>query len=276
MDYTNYLTTPKGHYCEVKDITNGDYLILVKFLQAENYKKFFECLEEITRKSIPNFDEFDIIEKCYVFIAMCMYSIRGSISVNNTMIGSQQISLALILDNIEKSYSPDYVVQYKLNNGFVLKFGYPKTYTFQSETPVIDFYSGLIGYNDIVLQQNQKEQLKNKLGTRQLSFIDDFLRQKMVSICNIFDGVPMNKFQMNIVGQSLISNVIGFYKFPLDSFYKMMYIMVKHIRMSYSDFMKITHVQSDILLKCIAQENAKMTQEAKSGNIATIGRQLDD
>jgi hypothetical protein len=35
-----------------------------------------------------DFDDFDIIEKCYIWIAMCMYSIRSTIEVTNKQLGS--------------------------------------------------------------------------------------------------------------------------------------------------------------------------------------------
>ena len=89
MDYYNFLTTPSGRYCEVRDILNEDYITLVKFIESENYKGFFDCLNEIVRKDIPNFDDFDIIDKSYVYMAMCMYSIRGVIEINNPQLGSQ-------------------------------------------------------------------------------------------------------------------------------------------------------------------------------------------
>ena len=34
MTYKNYLTTPSGRFCEVSDITNGDYVVLIKYLQG--------------------------------------------------------------------------------------------------------------------------------------------------------------------------------------------------------------------------------------------------
>jgi hypothetical protein len=87
MEYYNFLTTPSGRYCEVKDIINEEYLIMVKFLESENYKAFFQCLNEIVYRDIPNFDEFNIIDKCYVYMAMCMYSIKGAITINNKQLG---------------------------------------------------------------------------------------------------------------------------------------------------------------------------------------------
>lgn len=263
MEYTNYLTTPSGRYCQVKDITNGQYLILVKFLQAGNIKKFFECLDQIVKKSIPDFDDYDVAEKCYVYIAMCMYSIRAFISVNNKMIGSQQVSMATILNNIESSYTRDFICQYQLKEGVVLKFGYPKRFNFQGETPVIDYFSGLKGYNNVELNQVQVKQLKAKIGTKTLMFIDDYLRDKCSSVGDLFHGVPMNSFEMDILSQSMVANVVGFFKMPLDTFYHVMYAMIKHLRMSYSDFLKISQLEANIMMKICAEENEKLNEETK-------------
>ena len=87
MVYKNYLTTPTGRYCEISDISNSDYLVLLKYLQGEHYSAFFDCLNEIVKRDLNDFDDYDIVEKCYIYIAYCMYSIRGSISVTNKMIG---------------------------------------------------------------------------------------------------------------------------------------------------------------------------------------------
>ena len=276
MEYINYLTTPSGRYCQVKDISNGDYLILVKYLQSQNFSKFFECLDVIVKRSIPNLDQFDIVQRCYVYIAMCMYSIRGTISVNNVMLGTQEISLALILNNIESCYTRDFIVQYQLKDGVILKFGYPKKFEYQNEIPSIDYFSGLIGYNDVILSQEQKLILKKKLDTKTLMFIDDFLRNKCISMCDIFHGVPMNKFQFNLFNQSIIVNVLSFYKMPLESFYSIMYAMIKHLRMSYSDFLKINHLQTTIMMNYAIEQNAKINEQSKKGNVGSIGKMIED
>ena len=83
MDYYNFLTTPSGKYCEVREILNEDYLILVKFIESENYKGFYNCLDKIIKNDIIDFDNLNIIDKCYVYMAYCMYSIRGVIEVNH-------------------------------------------------------------------------------------------------------------------------------------------------------------------------------------------------
>lgn len=276
MTYKNYLTTPAGRYYELTEISNGDYLILIKYLQGENYQMFFQCLTEIVSRDIKDFDDLDFIEKCYVFLAYCMYSIRGNIVVNNPMIGDQDISISLILNNIEMGYIQNHVVDYKLSQNFVLQFGYPKSFFFDNGSPVIDFYSGLIGFNGVELSEAEKVKLKETLGTKQLSFIDDYLREQFKNTCDIFHGVPMNQMVVNLINEGMIGNVIGFYKMPLDGFYHIMYAMIKHLRMSYSDFMKISQIETNIMLGFAAEENKKMDEQSKSGDIGSIGRALSN
>lgn len=276
MVYKNYLTTPTGRYCELSEISNREYLILIKYLQAEDFQRFFECLNEIAKKDINDFDDFDIVEKYYVYLAYCMYSIRGSITVKNNIIGDQEILISLILNNIENGYIQNNTFDYKLNDNIIFQFGYPKTFFFDNGIPVIDFYSGLIGYNGQVITKEQKDALKKKLGTKQLSFIDDYLREKFENKCDIFYGVPMNKMTVNLVSESMIGNIIGFYKMPLDGFYHVMYAMIKHLRMSYSDYMKISQVETNIMLGFAAEENKKMDEGTKKGDISTIGRALNN
>ena len=86
-----------------------------------------------------------------------MYSIRGSIDVNNNQIGSQEVQLGLILNNIETSYPLNKTVDYKLSDNFILNFGNPKNFIFDGDIPIIDYYSGLIGFNGNFLTEDEKE-----------------------------------------------------------------------------------------------------------------------
>lgn len=276
MVFKNYLTTPSGRYCEIEELSNKVYFILVKYLQAQDYKKFFSILNEVIKKDIPDFDDFDIVDKVYVYIAQCMYSVRGTLEVNNTQLGPQEVQMGLILNNIETSYPINKIVDYKISDNFVLNFSYPKNFMFEGEMPIIDYYSGLIGFNGKVLSKEEKEQLKEKLGTKHKTFIDTHLRNNFYVDFDLLHGVPMNSLKMNLFGESMLANVIAFYRMPLDSFYHLMYAVIKHLRMSYSDFMKISQVEATILLKHVSDENKAMNESVKKGDITTIGRVMSD
>lgn len=276
MTYKNYLTTPSGRYCEVSDISNGDYIVLIKYLQGENYSSFFKCLDEIVKRDLSDFDEYDVVEKCYIYIAYCMYSIRSCITVNNKNLGDQDVNLNLVLNNIESSYHKNRFEYYQINDNVKLKFKYPTKFYFSNNIPVIDYYSGLVGFNEEVLTDEQKNELKEKLGTKTMTFIDDFLREKFNEDVDIFNGVPMNSMKIGLISETMVANIIGILKMPLDSFYQILYAVIKHLRMSYSDYMKISQIESTILLNHVADENKKMMEDSKGGGIPTIGRMMQD
>ena len=264
MEYYNFLTTPSGRYCEVRDITNEEYLVMVKFIESENYKGFFQCLDEFAKKNINDFDSFNIIDKCYIYIAICMYSIRGTITVNNKQLGEQQISLSLILNNIENSYS-EKTFTYEIKKGAVLTFGYPSKFIMEDNLPVIDWFSGFKKFNDIEVTDEMREKLKNTLKTKDLMGIEQVAREAFGVECDLFSGVPMNKMLLTLCSESLILNALFFYKYPLQGIYAEMYSCCKHLKMSFNDFMKRSHVETDIFLSFAKKENEEYAKKDSSG-----------
>lgn len=264
MDYYNFLTTPSGHYCEVKDITNEEYLVMVKFIESENYKAFFQCIDEIVKKNIPDFDNLNVIDKCYIYMAMCMYSVKGSISVNNTQIGEQIIPISLILNNIEEMYT-NKTYEYVLKKGVVLYFNLPTDFTVEDNLPVIDWFSGLYKMNDQVLTKDQIKLLKKSLKTKDLMVIEDGIRERFFDEVDLFKGIPMNEMKMGLCSESMILNSLFFFKYPLQGFYAEMYSCCKHLKMSFNDFMKRSHVETDIFLQLAKQENEEFAKRDKTG-----------
>lgn len=264
MEYYNFLTTPSGRYCEVRDITNEEYLVMVKFIESENYKGFFQCLDEIVNKNIPDFDSFNIIDKCYVYIAMCMYSVRATITVNNKQIGEQLVTLALILNNIESSYQEKWF-EYEIKKGAILTFGYPTSFSIEDNMPVIDWFSGFKKFNDIEVTDEMRDKLRNTLKTRDVLSIEDKSRYNFDLECDIFNGVLMNQMNLLICSESLIMNTMYFFKYPLQAFYTEMYSCCKHLRMSFSDFMKRSHIEIENFINIAKQENEEIAKRDSSG-----------
>ena len=264
MEYYNFLTTPSGRYCEVRDITNEEYLVMVKFIESENYKAFFQCLDEIVIKNIPDFDSFNIIDKCYVYLAMCMYSVRGSITVNNKQLGEQLIQLALIINNIESEYK-EKEFQYEIKKGAVLTFGYPTSFSIEENLPVIDWFSGFKKFNGIEVTAEMRDKLKSNLKAKDLMAIEYQSREEFNIEVDLFSGVPMNSMKVMLCSESLLLNALFFYKYSLQTFYAEMYSCCKHLKMSFDDFMKRNHVEIEIFLGFAKKENEEMIKKDKSG-----------
>lgn len=264
MEYYNFLTTPSGRYCEVRDITNEEYLVMVKFIESENYKGFYQCLDEIVKKNIPDFDSFNIIDKCYVYIAMCMYSVRATITVNNKQIGEQLVTLSLILNNIESSYQEKWF-EYEIKKGAILTFSYPTSFSIEDNMPVIDWFSGFKKFNDIEVTDEMRDKLKSNLKAKDLMAIEQIARETFDIEVDLFQGVPMNEMKMNLCSESFMLNALFFFKYPLQAFYAEMYSCCKHLKMSFNDFMKRSHVEIDVFLSFAKKENEEYAKKDSSG-----------
>ena len=274
MEYYNFLTTPSGRYCEVRDITNEEYLVMVKFIESENYKAFFQCLDEIVIKNIPDFDSFNIIDKCYVYLAMCMYSVRGSITVNNKQLGDQLIQLGQILNNIESAYTYK-SFEYELKKGAVLTFEYPTSFNIEDNMPVIDWFSGFNKFNDIEVTPEMRDKLKSNLKAKDLMAVEQIARETFDIEVDLFQGVPMNEMKMNLCSESLIMNSMYFFKYPLEGLYMEMYSCCKHLKMSFTDYMKRSHAETEMFLSFAKRENEEFAKKDSSG-FGRMAQMIDD
>ena len=87
------------------------------------------------------------------------------------------------------------------------------------------------------------------MKTKDLLVIEDEIRERFFMEVDLFKGVPMNEMKMGICSESMILNTLFFFKYPLQGFYAEMYSCCKHLKMSFSDFMKRSHVETDIFLQ---------------------------
>lgn len=142
MRYYNYLTTPSGKNCSLFEISNKDYLVLLKFLNGENFKGFFTFLNSLISESIPDFDSFDICDKAYVYIAFYYYSIKSQISIKAEKFDAVDVPLTIILNSIEENYKKEHknISFFKWDN---CEVGYPTQLDISENSINIDYSSCL-------------------------------------------------------------------------------------------------------------------------------------
>ena len=267
MRYYNYLTTPSGKYCELNEISNKEYLVLLKFLQADNYRGFFKNLDEKVKETVPDFSNYNIVDKCYVYLALCTYSIRSVARVSNNFIGDQDVELTLLLDNIEKSYHDKRII-FDLNEKVKIVMGVPtKFYVDENNNITIDYLSNILSVNEKKMDEESSLRLLNALSTKQKMLIEEKVKSNLTEKFDIFENVPMNKLEIPLYRFPLILNIANIFRMGLKSFYDVMYMCMRHVEMDYQGFMELSYMESDIILKtCIEekQEEAKRMDSAMS------------
>lgn len=264
MYYYNYLTTPSGRYCILNEISNREYLILLKFLQSDNYRGFFENLNEKIKTTIPDFEDFDIVDKCYVYLTLCAYSIRSVVKVSNSFIGDQDVELTLMLHNIEKSYQ-NKKIDFKINDKLKITLGNPKKfYVDENNDITIDYLSNIISINDKIIDEDNKEKLMEKLPTKLKLKIEEHVINNLKEKFDIFENIPMNKLELPLFRFPLIMNIASIYKMGLKSFYDFMYMCMRHVKMTFEGFMELSYMETDIILKTCIEEKQEESKRMNS------------
>lgn len=261
MRYYNYLTTPSGRYCTLNELSNKEYLILLKFLQGDNYKGFFESIDEKIKETVKDFEDFNIVDKSYVYLALCVYCVKTAVVVSNKHIGDQTIEISTILNNIEKSYKDKKII-FKLSDKISITFGIPNSfYVDGNNNIIIDYLSNIIEVNGVKISKEEKVRLLNALSTKQKSLMENFILNNLTEKFDIFEGVPLNKLEIPLYRFPILINAANVFRLNLKSFYDMLYMMSRHVKMTYEGFMDMSFVESDIIIKTCIEEKTKESEQ---------------
>ena len=78
-----------------------------------------------------------------------------------------------------------------------------------------------------------------------------------------------------LCSESLILNALYFFKYPLEGLYMEMYSCCKHLKMSFGDFMKRSHAETEMFLSFAKRENEEYAKKDSSG-FGRMAQMIDD
>lgn len=277
--YYNYLTTPSSIECSLYEITNKDYLVLLKFLQSENYTGFFKCLDTFIKQSIINFDDFSFIDKIYTYIAFVFYNIRPSVSINHPKLGPTDLVLTAILDDIESSYVSKYEIL-EIAKNIKVKIHYPRFFHFENDEPIVDYDSSIyeIAKNEEwqkISAENSK-QLMNVLSTAESSKIEMCARTAFSNKINVFKLPMIDPVYVNTNGPDMIYLVCNLFKENLQNYYTELYIATHYLKMDKYGFDTLTPVEISMILKIMEEDKERQNNQSKNNKGMTIPSNIDE
>ena len=269
MRYYNYLTTPSGKKCKLNEIVNRDYIVLLKFLNGDNYEGFYEKLDSLISETIPNFNNFNIVDKAYIYIAFYFYSIKASIGVKAEKFDMVEVPLTTILDSIENSYIKEIKIGkfYKWND---CKISYPSILEIEDDTININYVSGLVSINGIELTTQNKLDLSKNAPLQALNEIESFIKKNFNS--DIFfakDQIGIKDIKDNVLNPGLFYSIAYIYKESLEHFYNMLYLMCHYVRISWDNLMDFTPIELSIVYNDFVEDKEEQNkrQKGKKGGI---------
>lgn len=266
IEYYNYLTTPSGKSFNLKEMCNKEYLILLKFLNGENYKGFYEALDSLIMESIPEFIELDICDKAYIYIACFYYSVRSAISLKSQKVDAVEVPLTVMLDSIENNYKSNHI-NIVIDNKWKCSLHYPKYLLFDDNNSIfIDKLSGLREIASIKIENKAKiDTLREALPTKLINDIEYNIDKNFDNDIVISEGgVAVAKVTEKALSPSLFYSIAFIYKDMIENFYNMQYLITHYIRVDWESVLKMTPVETTILYKNFIDDKEKQNENSKS------------
>lgn len=268
MQFYNEITTPSGKSCKIYDLYNKDYIILQKFIVSNNMYSFFESLDQLLSDNIKDFKSYTIYDKCYIYLALCIFCIKGKIQISHKQFGSLDIELIDVLDIIENEYkSIEFTI--KINDNISLLISFPNKIIVQDGDISIDYLSGIIGVikdNKITnITEEQREQLINKLNLSVSEKIIKSSKKKLKLYSNVFAKNKIaQELSLNLSGDDLLHFIYNIYKDDLNGQYNLIYNALQHLHLSYSDYLLLTPTETLIIFQEFIKQKEEEAESYKN------------
>ena len=264
IKYYNYCTVPSGKEYYLNELTNKDYLILLKFLNGENLKGFYNTLDLLIKDSIPEFDSLDICDKAYIYIVYYYYSVRSSISLKADKFDSVEVPLTILLDSLEQGYKKEHI-KCSFHN-WSADVHYPTKLIFDdNNTILIDYLSSLRAVATVPINAENLEQLRTQTSTKILSDLEYEVQQNLSYKVDISKNIPNSTdISDDVLSPGIFYSISYIYKDLLENFYNMQYLMTHYIKVSWDSLLNMTPLESSILYKNYIQDKEKQNEAAKN------------
>lgn len=259
MVYRNYFTTPSGKFCFIREMKNRDYLVLVKYLESEDYRNFFSNIDNFILEDIPDFSEFSVFDKAYTYLVICYYYIRPKFTMN-TDYGPKNIGIDVIIENMDNCVPGNMVCKI---GSFDFEFGLPKSFYFEEQDKFMyDYISGLVKVNGKEITEKERKEVYS-LPTQFLVKIEEEGRKHFNHEINIFEGNSVaNEITLNVYSPALIYVIISIFKDSLENFYQKLYYSVHYMKMTYDGYMDITPFEFDVIFEIFKKDKEKQNESS--------------
>lgn len=261
------MSTPSGKHYNLKELSNKEYLILLKFLNGENYEGFYNALDTLIIESIPDFKGLDLCDKVYIYIAYYFYSVRTSISLKSEKFDSAEVPLTVLLDSLETRYKKE-LIEVPFYN-WKAKIHYPTTIYFdEPNTIVVDHLTALRNIEGLEIKTEQIEDIRKSTPTKVLNDFYYEVVNGMGLKVDIAKDIPGTAdITENILNPGIFYSIAFIYKDLLDNFYNMQYLLTHYVRVSWEAILEMTPIETTILYKNFIEDKEKQNEKSKKGSI---------
>lgn len=272
------LILPSGRTIRVPEITNEHLFTIFKFSAAEDVVGFADYIENEVFKTVKG---LNCVEKVYIILyirILCLGPMIEMLGVEESGVAPKiSIDLYNVIEKIESL--PTIEEEIIEQDSFKITLGIPTKINYASPDEVI--FSCIrsvttdetkINFDDLTAEE--LDSIYNSLPPIFVSKLNDYLVKinntlgELVFIKND-ETLKLKEVKSGIVGNGIIAVILSLFKHDYKSFVEMIYHFINKVGGSYNDFLKLTHQDTQIMLKTYQLEMEKQNDElnkAKSGH----------
>lgn len=256
-------------------MSNREYLDIIKFTNASDYGGFYSYIDELIKATVPDFDEFDILDKAYVYLGFCFYSVKTAIPIKEKAIGGMtidgEVGLPIVLENIESKYVPRNKVV-ELSPSVKVTVGYPRTLVCDSDNIAIDYSTSVKNVNGKEFSYTEIQRLMEGINPNLVMKIWQETELDSPMVCNLVEGDNRVKIMANLCSPEIFYIIFMIFHYPLDVFYNELYIAVQYMRLTMTDFYKMSRLEFTIFIKNFNKDK----EEQKKENKTLVNPEMED
>ncbi len=272
------LILPSGRTIRVPEITNEHLFTIFKFSAAEDVVGFADYIENEIFKTING---LNCIEKVYIILYIRILCLGPMIEMLGVEEGGVAPKISIDLYNvIEKIESlPTVDEEIVVQDSLKITLGIPTKINYSSPDEVIfsciksiTTDEATINFDDLTIQE--LDSIYNSLPPLFVSKLNDFLVKTNDTLGDLVfikndEALKLKEIKSGIIGNGIITVILSLFKHDYKSFVEMIYHFINKVGGSYNDFLKLTHQDTQIMLKTYQLEMEKQNDElnkAKSGH----------
>ena len=272
MSFSVKIKLPSGKERRVPELSNQQYLTIVKF--AEN--KDYEGLNSFFEDTVLDVD-LNIFDRFYLLIYLRMLFVDDKLIITK---GERQIDVSLValLDSLETNYK-DLETSFE-ESGVHVILDLPTLSYFNKVDDLLISSIKSLTYGDTTLNfynlssEEQSEVLDNlpsSVFNRIKQFINTITTDLLdVTIIAKNEALGVERFGIDVIGNGVIHFISNIFATDLNQFYNMIYIFQNTITPGSDLFFKMSPIESKIVMnhhnKKVKEENEQLAKQQQANN----------
>lgn len=257
---------PSGKIVYFEELKNDLYLAIHKILINDDKESFFKLLDEHFLKTIPNFNELDLLDKIYLYILLYVYSIKPVIELNpdsvNTLFDEEvnRINLASVIEQLEElniSRTNELKLKSKIGD-ITIKYGLPKK--LENIEGKLTF-EPLSSITNIIINEDDYKVENDQLGLLEKILSPDNYYTLIKDITEVYNKIIVIKkgqIEIPLLHIEMFNFIAyGLYNSSLDNVFTLMYSLNKHLHITIQDFFLLTPFDTRVIFEKLADDKEK-------------------